>query len=166
LNGKSGQAIAEFVVAIVAVVIIIAALVQFGLIGARHTKVLQEARKRAGEHALQPIIGGPAPEYIQAWNEGPDDSNYSSDDFFTEGNVFNFQVAMVNAARPQDILEYAPNNMISTLYFFPYEILDGLQNGKYEENQDILPVMKEMVFGIDTLPVKADVWMVSMGDIY
>lgn len=166
MNGKSGQAIAEFVVAIVGVVLIVAAMIQFGLLEVSHTKALQEARKQAGEHALQPILGGPAPSYIQAWDKGPDGSNFSSDDASTDGNIFLFQIALVNAAHTLEIMNYVPDNMISLLHFFPYEVMDGLQNGSFEEDQPVMPIMEEMVFGADTLTVKADVWMTAMGDIY
>ena len=163
---RSGQAMIEFVVALIAVMVLAAGLVQIGLLSKAHTDVMTEARTEAGEHAVTPVVGGTAPDYIEEWENGPDDVSYSADDESTDGDSRDIVLRMVGRARPSDLYEQIGDNPVSDLFYDPSTLMSCLVNGHSEKNVALLPVIKDMAYADDSIDVKSDVWMVKLGEIY
>ena len=70
----SGQAMIEFVVAILLVVIIMAGLLQFVELAGEKGVLLGQIRREAGEKAVSPRVAlGVVPDYIRDWEPGSDE---------------------------------------------------------------------------------------------
>ena len=66
----AGQAMVEFVVTLVAVLVLITAILQIGQLGLLHSKTLHDARDRAGALSLLPNPTLAGPDYISDWTPG------------------------------------------------------------------------------------------------
>ena len=163
---KSGQALVEFVVSIVAVIVLVAGLVQIGLLTKVHTDVMQEAREKAGELVLSPMPMGMAPDYIGKWEDGPDGVNYSSDDEAAGGNLAGFQGMTIAGAQPRRLYDQVGDNEFYRLIGDPLLVMNGFVKGSSTRTVELLPAMRSLLYGTDSTDVKCDVWMVNGGGLY
>lgn len=164
---KDGQAIVEFVVAIVAVIVLVAAMVQIGTLSKIHTDVMAEAREEAGKHAVESLVAGSeAPDYVGSVQNGPDGVNYSADDQASPGNTFDLQSRIVDYAHPGELNDAVGDNMVTEVAASPNLAMDGFVNGHSSKTVQLLPVIQELVSASSSIEVKSDVWMVRLGDIH
>ncbi len=150
---KNGQAVVEFVVALIPLLVLVAGLVQFGLLASAHTRAMGEAREEAAQHMLAPLIGGPATEYYEEWTDGDDDASYSADDESHVGNLLALSSAIVNPAHPIQLQEQIGDNLISALPAAPYLIFWGLQQGKHTETVPVLPIVRSLFYAGEEIEV-------------
>lgn len=163
---KSGQAIVEFVIALVAALVLFAALLQIASLSVKHNTIMNEARRKAGMHALSGGIGGRAPDYIHEWEAGPDKVNYSADDRMVRGNSAGFAYLAASAAHYRDLQGAIGPNMISSLVGDPDVVLDGLQDGHDSDSVDLVPVIRHLVYRADSIALESEVWLTELGDLY
>ncbi len=168
IHNRSGQAIVEFAVCLIVVVVVITGLIQIGLLGYHHTQTMIEAREEAGEAAMLEIgLSEESPEYLVNWEEGGDERKYSPDDEPVQGNVGYLQSRILAHAQPSDLSSYLPNNEISLLADSPlphYEM--GLVSGTDDRTLDLLPGFSHLISGSDSIEVKSKVWMTRTKGIY
>ena len=158
---KGGQAIVEFVVALVAVMVLFAGLLQIGLFSRLHTDAMMEARKDAAERAVSPFAGAMSADFIAAWQDGDDEISYSKDDDAVLGQLNHFSSHIVQYAHPVELEDKRGVNLISTMSAQPSLILSALERGVAERTMDVLPVIRNMVYGDDSIEVECEVYAVS-----
>jgi len=155
----------EFVVSIIAVIVLVASMVQIGILSKVHTDVMADARDRAGEHAIRPVVGGELPDYAGSVENGPDRVNYSADDFAPRGNIFGAQT-IIGYANPGELQRVVGDNVMTETFLTPASIMNGLVKGSSSRVVPMLPVIRELVNGEISINVKSKVWTASLGDIY
>jgi len=163
---RRGQAMVEFVVAIIAVVVLFAALVQIGLLSKVDTDMMNKAREMAGEAVVAPVLGEPASDFIADWSKGDDEVNYSVDDEFSEADTFEFENHIVGYSHTADLFTKVGPNLVSGLLGNPYSVMNGMVQGESSKEVDLLPVIRDMVYAADSIKVKRTVWMVSGGEVF
>ncbi len=129
-----------------------------------HTYTLNNARAQAGQDAIQKpyILRYNAPSWISDWSTGRDKIQYSQDDQQVVGSPGNIIAGVVAHAHPADLSTYAPGNEISAA-----SDTAGLMNelylthGRESYNVDLalFPLIRHIVYGADTITLKADVWL-------
>ncbi|MCX7005904.1 MAG: pilus assembly protein, partial [Kiritimatiellaeota bacterium] len=126
-GARAGQAIAEFVVGMLALVILFMGMLQIEYLAHAHTKALNDARAQAGQDAMQTpyILRYNVPQWIGDWNNGRDNIIYSQDDTLQQGNAGAVIVGIVSHAHPSDLATYAPGNELSSASTTA-QLLDGL----------------------------------------
>jgi len=162
---SSGQAMIEFVVAILLVVIIVAGLLQFVELAGIKGQLLGAIRREAGEQALgERIVLGSAPEYILDWQEGSDDIRHTADDTHDNGSAGNTLQAAVldrSVGHPADwsYLDEARNTGIPDLHASgqPMGAL-GFVHADLQEEVDLLPVMRGWLVGKESITVGTELW--------
>jgi len=160
---KNGQAIVELVVALVAVLVLFAGLLQIGLLADAHTAVMTEARRKAGMNAIAGGIGGVAPEYISRWDNGPDRVSYSMDDRCVRGSPALFALlAGEHVAHGMQLQRTVGANAVSSLAPYPETVLSGFQSGRSSTVVPLLPVIRHLVYAQDSIGLQSEVWMVEM----
>lgn len=164
---RNGQAMVEFVVALVAIIVLVAGLLQFGRLSAAHTATMSEARREAGAYAIIPAQIFSSPDYILDRTVGPDGYAYSKDDSHTDalpGNLYN---QLIGYADPDMLSARLPGNAVSSLYGQPFPQLEfGLTYGSDTEDVPLLPVIRNLVYNATSIEVKSEVWMVWTHGIY
>lgn len=164
-RSSSGQAMVEFVVAILLVVIIVAGLLQFVELAGIKGQLLGAIRREAGEQALgERIVLESAPEYILDWHAGNDDIRHTADDTRDRGIAGNTLQAAVldrSVAHPIDwsYLDDARNTGIPVLHAGgqPMGAL-GFIHADLREDVTLLPAMRDWLIGKESITVGTELW--------
>lgn len=167
---KSGQALIEFVVGLVAILVVFAVLIQIGRIAKEHTQALLGARERAGEFALseEHTTLMPGPMYIQDWSEGGDGTRYSRDDRIRGGDAEAVPDHVAVHARPEELASWVGENDLTELYRTELPVGSfGLVHGRYESDPiELYSVIRNLIYDADSISVDADVYMVWTRGLY
>lgn len=165
LPSRSGQAIVEFVVGLVGILIITAALLQLGTLVREDSRNLLKARAEAGLGALSDVYiapVSPGPRYIRDWTAGTDGHAYTRDDRAVPGNAALLSGGVIVHARP-DALELArPGNAVSRLAD-PAQALSGFSFVRgYSSSGPIplYPITRNLIFGRDSLTLDSEVYLI------
>jgi hypothetical protein len=171
LSSRSGQAMVEVLVGLVALLVLIAGLLQVASLCSAQTKTMVEARHQAGELAMLDAEPISVPNYIQDWQEGPDGKRYTKDDVFTTAAAATLQDTIVSKASPDSfgwtIIDGVPKNRLSRIHKsgMPQTEL-GFVKGSDSTNVDLLPIIQKLVYKADSIKVDSEVWMTWTKGIY
>lgn len=164
---RSGQAMTEFVVALVCILVLVAGIIQISVIGLRHTRLMGEARREAGQRAMLETSSFSGPRFVAACGAGPDDVAFSRDDTKTDGDVSLLTEGIAAHAHPDELNGVRPDNAVSVLASSPFpHYLFGLIESKQEDSVDLIPVVRALIFRSDTMELKASVWMTWTKGLY
>ena len=170
-NNKSGQAMVELIVALVAIMAIIAALLQITSLGLTDTHVLLMARKDASSKSILPIQTLSSAGYLKTWEEGADSSSYTVDDIAIEDEPLSFINMIVNKASADE----AGWELYGTLHNNPFGMLRssfnpssvfGFVQGEHSESVVLLPATRHLLYNADVITLKSRVWLVRINDVY
>jgi hypothetical protein len=168
---KSGQAIVELMVGLVALLVLIAALLQVASLSSAHDATMVEARRQAGELAMMDAEPAFVPDYILDWHAGPDTKRYTRDDTFTTADPAQFKGTIIDKAAADstgwDRIDAVPNNRISRIHGsgMPQTEL-GFVKGTASTNVDLLPVIQSLVYAADSITMETETWMTWTKGIY
>ena len=171
-SSSSGQAMVEMLVGIVALLVLIAGLLQVVTLSSTQTATMVEARHLAGIASIDGVDSTFTPDYIKDWQAGPDGKRYTTDDVFTPGDTSMFEGTIIGKASPPDntgwtTIDSVPNNMLSVIHNsgMPQDEL-GLVKGTDSSNVVVVPIIQTLVYGADSITINSDVRMTSTTEIY
>ncbi len=163
----AGQAMVEFVVTLVAVLVLITAILQIGQLGLLHSKTLHDARDRAGALSLLPNPTLAGPDYISDWTPGEDGAVYSRDDRSRSGLSGGFEAGVVQPAHPQILADHLWGNPVSALAGNPFPQLNfGLIQAQFTATNSSLPVVRRLFYAADPIEVEGRAWATWTKGIY
>ena len=174
-KNRDGQAITELMVGLVAVLALLAALVQIVTISKRHTDAMVTARKIAGQLAMQdgqPVSGA---DYLEDWEEGGDGKRYTKDDEPVEDDPSDFDSFIVEKAAQGaagwDILNTAEYDDIPDLRNNPtpadvFGLVEGTADGTADDTVELLPVFKHLIYNADAIEIEVSAWQTLTTGIY
>lgn len=167
LSGCGGQALVEFVVALVVIMVLVAGTLQISLMGVRHSRLMAEARREAGQKAMQDVSSFSGPQYIGECTVGPDGIAYTRDDDATAGDSGAFVVGVVGYAQPTELDTIRPGSPVSAIAdtAFP-QLMFGLVQGEKTENLPLIPVVRELIYRKDAVELKGSAWMTWTKGLY
>jgi len=165
----------ELMVGLVAVLALLAGLLQVAGLTRAHTDTMVEARREAGFRAMldpgRAANVGTTPDYIRDWRAGPDERRHTRDDRHTAGDPSAFQRVIAARAAPDpagwQILDGIEGNRVSALYHsaVPAGVF-GLVEGYDTQSVPVLPAVRALLYRADTVQVESRVWMTRTGGIY
>jgi hypothetical protein len=164
-SSHGGQALVEFAVGLVALLILIAALVQIGAIARRDLRNILDARARAGAAALSDVYLAPVlpgPRFIRDWSDGPDGSPYTRDDRPIFANPNLLAEGIVGRVDPDRLSRLVPQNRFSALAD-PAAVLPGMGFVRGSSSRTVIPVLpiaRRLFFGRETLELDSDVFLI------
>jgi len=159
---RAGQAIAELVVGLIALLVIIMCMLQIQSLALTHTQTLNAARAQAGADAVisSYVLRNEMPPWVNNISSGRDSIRYSQDDSKLTGNPGYVTDGIVARAKPSDLAHYVPGNELSAA-----ASSGGLMNelylthGRQQTAVGIFPVIKSLVYGTDTIQMQGDAWL-------
>jgi len=165
---STGQAMVEFMVGLVVMLVLLAGLIQIGQLAHAHTRTMMTARAQAGELAMADTR--PVSEtalFICDWIPGPDLRRHTHDDMIlTCSNAVALPGELVGQAHLERVPD-APSNSLATLAAAPNPAGDFfLIKGQAFESVAILPIIRRLVYAHSTLEVASDAWLVWLNGIY
>ncbi len=166
-----GQAMIEVIIGLVAVLVLVSGLLQVATLTKNHTDAMVEARREAGQRAVDLFGGSDSAEYIRDWETGADTKRYTRDDEFTGGSQGAFVGTIVDkAGRAQgdwDIIARTPHQGMTELRSGaqPSETF-GLVRGRATRDVQLLPAVRSLLYRADSIDVESEVWMTWCTGIY
>ena len=165
---STGQAMVEFIVRLVIVLVLLVGLIQVGQLTHARTRTMIAARAAAGQLAMAPTV--PVSEVaplIYNWVPGPDLRRHTHDDLaLVTSNAATLPGELVGQAHLEQVPD-APVNALATLRDSPNPAgAFFLVKGKASESVPILPIIRRLVYAHSTLEVKSDAWLVWAEGIY
>ena len=165
---STGQAMVEFMVGLVVVLVLLAGLIQIGQLAHAHTRTMIAARAAAGRLAMSatPPVSDNA-QLVSGWVPGPDQRRYTPDDMaIAASNAATLPGELVAQAR-LDLVPDAPPNALATLAASPNPAGKFfLVKGNASESVPILPVIRRLVYPRPEMEVESDAWMIWTKGIY
>lgn len=166
-SSRSGQALAEFVIALVVILVVFAGTLQIASLGLHQTRLMDKARGEAGNYAMMDEPAISPSSYMLDRTVGPDLSPYSKDDDFTTAYAGNLQAGVVGFAQPQNLQTMLPDNPISAVANSPApDSQFGLVRGHATETVPLLPVISSLLYAKDSVQLKGDAWLTWTTGIY
>ncbi len=169
-QARSGQAMVELVVALIAILVVTAGMFQLVLMGTAHTETLTEAAAQAASGAVSGAALAQTFTPVADWNAGPDGMRQTPDDIAERGSlagarsgiaalsVPNADWSAIDPARFRSIAEFHHGALPSTTF--------ALVRGEAAREVDVLPVARAL-FGLrDPTEIRNEVWMTLTGGLY
>ncbi len=163
-NRCAGQAMVEFVIAILAVVIVVAGFFQLMEIVGKRGDILRAIRGEAGKKALSPGLLIDRPDYIREWREGDDEFRHTADDESESGSIavtLGAGVVEHSVADSGDwtYLDNTVNSDLASLRGGLSATALGLVHEKKMEKIDLMPAMRNWIVGKEYVLVGSELWM-------
>ena len=172
-----GQALAELVVGLVALIVLLMGMLFVQYLGHNRIQTLCAARVEAGQAALgnnSPAAG--VPVWIDD-REAGSEGTYSADDSWVSGNPMSVITGVVGCVDIPDLQKYAPVRSVAAGHFVAASTSGTLLNefalvhGQVSTNIDLLdpnysfPLIRSLVYRADSVLLKSDVWLARMVDV-
>jgi hypothetical protein len=167
----AGQAMIEVMVGLVALIVLIAGLLQVASLTRARTDAMAAAREEAGGLALLDYPVSDIPDYIGEIDAGADGRTYSYDDERSGANAGAFDAIIVDRtvsdSSEWDVLEELPNSPFSDLHgaMMPAAAF-GLVKGDASETVTLLPAVRSLLYQANEINIECDVWMTWTRGIY
>lgn len=161
-HARAGQAIAELVMGLVAILVVIMCMLQIQALALTHTQALNAARAQAGVDAIATpyILRYSMPTWISDISAGNDKIRYSQDDTPVVGDPGLVTDGIVAHATPAKLTQYVPGNELSaaaTTAGLMSELY--LTHGRQQSQVGIFPLIKSLVYGTDAIQIQGDAWL-------
>lgn len=168
---RNGQAMVEFIVALVSIVVLAAGLLQLTSLMLAQSRTMVEARGDAGEAAVQPAAALSDPEFIKDWENGYDMVPYTVDDEVIESAAeSSFRNLFVERAAPStgwDFVEQSPSDRISTMRTLLSPATQfGLVDGSAAETVALMPAVRSLLYDAESITLRSKVYMTFCGGLY
>ncbi|GEM_PF-789735 len=170
-HSKRGQAVVEFCVGIVCMLIVIGGILQLGKMGIARTDARVQATARATSRSMmsQDEAGGLSlPPYLRRISEGGDSYSYSEDDVKIGGDEQALYDRVARKMHPDSVGLYAPGSDVAGMSD-PTEMMLGMglvQGLGYELNIPVLPIVRKLIMDDNSVDIQVQVWMTRTGEMY
>jgi hypothetical protein len=158
-RGRDGQALIEMTVALVAILAILAALLQIGLLSRVHLDTIGEARGNAAQYAISDVYQSmqPSAEMIQAWSEGDDTRRYSRDDEAALGSSQFLRQHVLPVAHPDELHRRVPGNRFFSLQYNDpaVEEFEFVRGTSESRPVPLLPVVRHLLYNAESIHLEA-----------
>jgi len=167
---KRGQAIIEFCIGLVAVLIVATTMIQFGRIGIAKTNVRTEATARASQLSMEP----PSDSfdliypYILSVEDGEDERSYSVDDVRNQTNAAEAYNRILHENDSSFLRTAAPDNPMAWIRS-PEDMQAStgfVQAQSSEQGIPVMPIARRLLWNRNRVGVDAEVWSVETGGFY
>lgn len=169
-KGRSGQAMIEFVVGIIAVLVVFAGAIQIILLSVADTDTMVAATAEACDHARKSALGsGDSTTWISDWDVGADGFRQTKDDVAKGGDSTFIQSAIAGRTAPGgdwSATDEAHSKDLRVLHdgALPMSAF-GLLKGEAEEDVPILPAIQSLFGLAPVVTVRNEVWMTATGGL-
>lgn len=160
----------ELVVAIIAIMVVLAGLLQIILLSAAntdsHVEAIAEAAARASSHAALAATFNP----LADWNPGADGYEQTRDDTPLPGSLADTRNLIAGETAPDDdwsAIDEAAHNQIAAFHhgMLPSSTF-GLVSGKATRSVEVLPIAATL-FGLrNPTEIENEVWMTKVDGLY
>ncbi|MFP6906445.1 MAG: hypothetical protein VCG02_14585 [Verrucomicrobiota bacterium] len=168
-SARAGQAMMEFLVGIVLVLVVIGGLIQLGMLSDLRTTSYMGSTREA---AIWSMTNGGDDSlvypYLERIDEGADSHTYSADDLEVSKNATDVYNGIVRYGRPADVAQFTRENPWTGLTG-ANDIMDefGMVRGSRSSSSlRLLPIVRNLIYQDDRIDIRTEVYGVRRGGIY
>lgn len=169
-HAKSGQAVVEFCIGLIAILAVVGGIFQLGTLGLARMHTRVEATRLATERSMlgSSATGVFVPDYIGEVNTGTDNYSYSADDVKFGANEQEAYDRLAARLDPDQVRVYDPASPVSGITDgYEMRVSMGLVQGVASDfNIPVLPVVRHLIYDADSIDIQTEVWMTRTGDLY
>lgn len=169
-NARSGQALAEIVVALVAILVLVAGLLEIGRLSRARLDAVNEARAEAAGRAMSDvlILSVPGPRFLRDWEAGRDGVRHSADDTYRLGDPGAVRWSVAAKSRPEDLEAVAGENPVSSLMTVaPFVSAHALVRGRSQPRTiPLMPVTRGLLYNAEFVEIESEAWLVWTQNLY
>lgn len=165
-RARSGQALMEMVVALVAVAVVVAALLQITALSRAHLQMINAARAEAAMYAMAPEYrsGAPMADLIVNWELGPDGRPMTADDRAVVTGAGGVRSRVLRHARPEELNRVVPGNPVTAAAWNdPLPAAFGLvRSVQLSDPVPMIPIARHLLYDAESIRVEGDattVWL-------
>jgi hypothetical protein len=165
-RARSGQALLEMTVALVAVVVVVAALLQVTALSREHLRMINAARAEAAMYAMgtEYRSGAPMPELLLDWELGPDERPMTADDRAVIASAEGVRSRVLRHARPEALNRIVPGNPVTgAAWTDPLPEAFGLvRSVQLSDPVPMIPIARHLLYDAEFIRVEGDattVWL-------
>jgi len=161
----------EFVVGLVAVLVLVGAILQLASLGYAQTRVTQDATRAASLAAMLDTYTDPAPPpmFVHQVSRGGDGKTYTRDDFRVQGDPDLIHREILAHAHADDIQAAVGSaNIMSVAAADPTLVESfGLVRGySLRSGIPVIPVVRRLLYRADRIDMDQEVWSVWTQGLY
>jgi hypothetical protein len=170
-NLIAGQAMVEFVIGLIGLLIVLTMIFQGVVLTKEHTDAMTEARAEAGANAISSLSGISSPIYVSEVNSGFDGDQYTEDDIKIAASSLTMQNDVVDKtvvnSSDWDIIGSAPRNSFNQIQnaISPVDAY-GLVSGDSSKTVTLSEAFRSLILNKDSIDIYVEVWMTHTDDIY
>ena len=167
-QSRSGIALIEFTVGLIAIIVAVGSIVQLGLLGMHRTDTMINATRAASVSAMAEDQEFQAlPDYMLTWSTGDDDARPSEDDNRVIGSVEPVHTTISNTAQSRELSNYVPDAPLADMrnaerFVMQFRMVQGVST---HVGVDLLPVIRHLVYQEDSLNIRSEAWSVRTRDL-
>lgn len=161
----------EFLVGLVAVLVLLAGLLQIASLTKAETDTMIDARREAAEKAMSDPALLATADFVGDVLVGADGSTYSADDEHTTETSDDFISYIVEpsagSASEWAIIDAVPSNSFTTIRSSAvpsYEL--GMVQGDASDSIPLISAVQKLIYDDDSIEVESEVWMPWLRGIY
>ena len=170
VNQKSGQAMVEFIIGIIVVIVVFGGFIQIGLLSNERMTTYMRATHEAASLAVMPSRDPDhvPPAYTLANLIGDDEATYSEDDQRTVGSGEEVIDGIVSHALPDQLDQFIDQS--------PFILLNNgsdlnenfsmVRGDAHRTGIRLLPVVRNLIYGEDAIDVSEEVTTIWTRGIY
>ncbi|TAN38328.1 MAG: hypothetical protein EPN23_02720 [Verrucomicrobia bacterium] len=160
-KGRAGQATAELVVGLLALLVVFMGMLQIQSLARAHTQTLLAARQQAGQDALASpyVLRNATLRWISDWQAGTDKIIYSRDDTARLGNSGAANDGIIVPANPSALNTYVPGNELSAASTATLAELFLTHGQSISQPIDLFPIIRNLVYGATAIQFQSDAWL-------
>ena len=171
-TSRTGTALLELIVGLVAVLAVLAGMLQLATLSREHSRAMSAAREQAGAWSLSASAGPAAnARYIRSPLQGHDAKAYTRDDTWSYAAPLAFQRDIVEHTSPDDAgwqaVARSPSDRLSALRHDPMpSALFGFVRGRDIRRVTILSAVRDLLYRSEQVNVEGEVWLTDTTGIY
>jgi len=173
-NPKSGQAMLEFVIALVGIMLVVAGVLTVAELNKANTDTLVRATERAIFSAMGNPIAETVPE-VRDWAKGPDGRALTKDDELVRGSFDNVRHGITTFTAPNsdwtgterlDGADARYKDVSDMNFGLNTAKIMGFASGSDEESVETLPVSQTLLGLPEIVDVRNETYMPATGGLY
>lgn len=153
----------ELMVMLVALLAVIAGMLQIAQLSRARSAAMQEARREAGRFALADDyqLELPDPQFLYGWQVGGDGRSHSADDQAVGASAGVIEAGVLGPARPDELAARVPGNAVSDLHDIDPFVrgLDLVHGRELSDDIPLVPVVRSLLYDEESIRITADAWL-------
>jgi hypothetical protein len=166
----------ELICGLVGIVIVISMLLQINMISQKHIFSVARARTAMANKLTKGWYSPGSAPFLDDWEKGADEHNYSEDDVAKTGDPGGFQSQLWEAIKGEELKVWSPYSRATDYNRFN-DVCDAFSGGvvgsfgltmveeDFYEPVEVLPLVRRLIYGQEEIDIKHRIYMPLINNV-